>query len=72
MDENNNKHIRPCPFCGKMVDMVHEKHNWYDCRNFLLKKYYRETDYKKKRELEKLIDNVNEKLGTSSKNLVDT
>ncbi|MFO7818041.1 MAG: hypothetical protein ACQES5_07480 [Thermodesulfobacteriota bacterium] len=72
MNNDNNKQIRPCPFCGKMVDMVNEKHNLYDCRNFLLKKFYREKESKKRIELEKMIDNVNQKLGTNSKNLVDT
>ena len=51
--------------------MLNEKHNLYDCRNFLLKKFYREKDQKKRLDLENMIDEVNEKLGTSSKNLVD-
>jgi len=71
MSKINSKEIRACPFCGKMVDMLNEKHNLYDCRNFLLKKFYREKDQKKRLDLEKMIDEVNEKLGTSSKNLVD-
>ncbi len=68
----DKRYIRPCPLCGKIVNIKEETHTLYDCRNFLLKKYYREENPKKREELEKKIDKINEKLGTSSKNLVDT
>jgi hypothetical protein len=70
---SNNEHdFRPCPICGKMVQVEVEAHTLYACRNFLLKQYYREMDSRKRKKLENKVDEVNAKLGTSSKNLVDT
>ena len=69
--QKEEKYLRPCPLCGKIVNTKDEKHTLYDCRNFLLQKYYREKDKKKLRELERKIEKINEKLGTKSKNLVD-
>jgi len=69
---DDNRDFKPCPICGKMVQVDLEKHTLYACRNFLLKQYYRETDSLKRKKLEKRVDTVNAKLGTSSKNLVDT
>ncbi|MBT8763606.1 hypothetical protein KFV02_06640 [Desulfohalobiaceae bacterium Ax17] len=64
--------FRGCPICGKIVDTENEPHTLYDCRNFILKRLY-SKDYQFKRiELEKLLDKVNKKLKTSSRNLVDT
>ncbi len=69
---DTKKNLRPCPVCQKIVNVEEETHTLYDCRNFLLTQYYRETDPKRKKELEEKIDRINEKLGTKSKNLVDT
>ncbi|GAB6887343.1 hypothetical protein JCM13304A_08410 [Desulfothermus okinawensis JCM 13304] len=66
-----DRFLRPCPLCGKIVNTKDEIHTLYDCRNFLLEKYYKERDEKKREELEARIDKINEKLGTKSKNLVD-
>ncbi len=70
-NSREEKYLRPCPMCGKIVNTKDETHTLYDCRNFLLQKYYREKDKKKLKELEKKIEKINEKLGTKSKNLVD-
>lgn len=70
--KNNEKTLRPCPYCDKIVNTLNERHTLYDCRNFLLERYYRERDPKKLDELEKRIDKINRKLGTKSKNLIDT
>ncbi|GEM_PF-1753843 len=78
MDMSNNEEYdsreeyRPCPICQKIVHVDNEKHNLYDCRNFILKKFYTEEDPEKRLKLEKQIDKINAKLGTKSKNLVDT
>jgi hypothetical protein len=64
--------FQACPFCDKMVELDKERHTLYDCRNFLLKQFYREGSPAKRRKLEQKIDEVNAKLGTRSKNLVDT
>ncbi|WP_457571966.1 hypothetical protein [Desulfovulcanus sp.] len=64
--------FRACPICGKIVDTENETHTLYDCRNFILKRLY-SKDYKFKRaELEKLLEEVNKKLKTTSRNLADT
>lgn len=70
--QQNKKTLRPCPYCDKIVNTENERHTLYDCRNFLLERYYRERDSKKIEELEKRIDRINKKLGTKSRNLVDT
>ncbi len=64
--------FQACPFCDKMVELERERHTLYDCRNFLLKQFYQEQTTAKRRRLEQKIDAVNAKLGTKSKNLVDT
>lgn len=71
MDKNEQRFLRPCPLCGKIVHTKNERHTLYDCRNFLLERYYQERDVKKRDELEAKIEEINKKLGTNSKNLVD-
>ncbi len=68
----HNPAFRPCPFCQKMVDPENEKHTLVDCRNFLLKQFYQVEDSGKRKELEKKIEKVNARMGTKSKNLIDS
>lgn len=72
MKDSKKGHFRACPVCKKLVNVEQETHTLYDCRNFLLRQFYQEVDPKKRLRLEKMIDKVNLKLGTRSKNLVDT
>ncbi len=46
-----DRFLRPCPLCGKIVNTKDEIHTLYDCRNFLLEKYYKERDEKKERRI---------------------
>jgi hypothetical protein len=71
-DSRKDSGFQACPFCDKMVELDKERHTLYDCRNFLLKQFYREGSPDKRRKLERKIEEVNAKLGTKSKNLVDT
>lgn len=64
--------FRPCPFCQKMVDPENERHTLIDCRNFLLRQFYRVDDSGRRLELEKRIEKVNARMGTRSKNLIDS
>lgn len=55
-----------------MVDPENEQHTLVDCRNFLLKQFYQVEDSEKRKELEKKIAKVNARMGTKSKNLIDS
>ena len=72
MSEDTNKDFRACPICGKMVEGRQEKHNFFHCRNFLLKKYYQEANPSLRKTLEKRIDKLNVRLSVKGRNMLDT
>ncbi len=72
MSEDTNKDFRACPICGKMVEDQQEKHTFFHCRNFLLKKYYKTANPALRKNLESKIDKLNERLSVKGKNMLDT
>ncbi len=72
MLESTNKDFRACPICGKMVQDQVEQHTFFHCRNFLLKKYYKEANPHLRSVFEKKIEQLNKRLSLKGKNLLDT